>query len=158
MVYAKGGYAGPWSYTVEAGKILTDDLPLDSGRYGFAIHGPNGFLREFAGTATGAGASLDTAARYDAAANTLVLHLDNTGNTKLTVVTQPNAYSDEPPRTHVLAGGDAIDDAWNIAPSAHWYDVSVTMTEDADYRLRFAGHMETGMPSLSDPLLGQAST
>lgn len=47
-VYATGGGAGPWFYTVGAGQTLRDDFGVES-RYALTVHGPNGFLRGYAG-------------------------------------------------------------------------------------------------------------
>jgi phospholipase C len=41
-----------------------------------------------------------------------------------------------------------------LRPSAHWYDVDITWRENPDFGRRFAGHVETGQASLSDPLIG----
>lgn len=40
----------PLKYAVEANKTLTDELYVNSqGNYSYALHGPNGFIREFSG-------------------------------------------------------------------------------------------------------------
>jgi phospholipase C len=54
-----------------------------------------------------------------------------------------------------LAAASSIEDRWNLASSAHWYDLSVKILADTNYLRRVAGHMETGLPSLSDPALGR---
>ena len=40
-----------------------------------------------------------------------------------------------------------------IAVAAHWYDVSVRVGGQPDFLRRFAGHIETGAPSVSDPAM-----
>ena len=40
-----------------------------------------------------------------------------------------------------------------VAASDHWYDFAVEV-DGATWRRRFAGHVETGLPSRSDPALG----
>jgi phospholipase C len=150
---ATDGKTAPRHYTVEAGKNLADDVPIKAGRFDFTVHGPNGFLRQFRGTT--AAVILDSAALYDSADGTLVLRLANPGPTAITVATAAQTYSDAPPRTHGIAGNATIEDRWSIASSAHWYDVAVTIPGHADYLRRFAGHFETGQPSLSDPAFGR---
>jgi len=154
-VYAQDGSAGPWSYTMEAGKSLTDDLPISGEHYAFSVHGPNGFLREHCGATSGAVKDIETDARFAAADDTIVLQILNRGDTEFAITTS-NAYSAEGPRTHVAAPLLLIEDHWFAASSAHWYDFIVTAPADENFRRRFAGHFETGQPSLSDPLLGQA--
>jgi phospholipase C len=50
-VYASNRTDGPWRYTVEAGKSLSEtfDLSSTNGVYSFEVFGPNGFVRKFAG-------------------------------------------------------------------------------------------------------------
>ncbi len=153
---------GPWYYSVEAGKQLQDywsAVAATSGIYDLSAYGPNGFLREFRGnlplaTASG-GANPEVNANYDAANRTLRLHLSNSGSGSCTLTVVANRYSNEPPRTFVLAPGAAVDDVWNLAASACWYDLSIASDRDADYLRRLAGHMETGQPSSSDPAIGE---
>jgi phospholipase C len=35
-----------------------------------------------------------------------------------------------------------------------WYDLAVTVDGDAQFECRFAGHLETGEDSISDPAMG----
>ena len=127
----------------EPGKRVRDDLPFNGQQYGFAVHGPNGFLRELRGQI--GEPHLETTADYDAASGALVLRIKNRGVSDVTVATAANDYSTEAPRRHVLAVSDVLEDRWNIVGSAHWYDISVT--SDAAFLHRFAGHIETGEPS-----------
>ncbi len=152
-VYAVESKLGPWYYTVEAGKRLSDKLPLADQQYAFAVYGPNGFLREFRGSA--GGIKLETSADYDAKTTELVLQITNRSAADVAITTAANSYAIEDPRVHSIRAGSVTEDRWNIAPSAHWYDVSIKMRGDVDFLHRFAGHMETGLPSLSDPALGK---
>jgi phospholipase C len=150
-IYATKSAAGPWYYTVEAGKNLSADLPVSGGTYAFAVHGPNGFLREFSGRVGGPNLKTDT--DYDSQTGTLVLRIQNLGSAQVTITAVANDYSAELPRKHVIAAPGAVEDRWSIAGSDHWYDISVT--DDADFAHRFAGHIETGRPSFSDPAFGK---
>jgi phospholipase C len=149
-LYPAAGETGPWFYAVEAGKAVHDRLPAPAGAYDLTLHGPNGFLRGFRGAAT---PGAEVAARHDAARGRLVLIIRNDGHAPVEVRVA-DAYSKAPARTHRLAPGGRIEDAWPIAASAHWYDLSVTTPSDPAYLRRLAGHVETGRPSLSDPALG----
>ena len=148
-LYPAAGEAGPWFYTVEAGKRVEDVLPLEAGGYDLTLFGPNGFLRGFRGAAAGA----EVEARYDGARERLVLTIRNEGPAPLTL-NVADAYAKGGARTHRLAPGAAVEDAWPIKASAHWYDIAVTAAEDPTFLRRLAGHVETGRPSLSDPALG----
>jgi phospholipase C len=140
--------AGPWFYTVEAGKGLSDQLPL-GGRYRYEVHGPNGFMRVFEDVAPYL--ELRTASRYDTATGEFVLAIRNSGMQALEIVTQPVLYLAQESRPHHLAPGEMIEDRWVIAASGHWYDIALRC---ASFGRRWAGHVETGEESQSDPALG----
>ena len=148
-VYAPAG-AGPWFYTVEAGQSLSDLLPLAS-RYSFEVHGPNGFLRAFQDAMPYAPVAAEC--RYDDAAGELVLVIRNTGSEPREIITQPACYLAEGPRHHQLMPGAVMEDRWAIAASAHWFDIAL---QSGGFSRRFAGHIETGKASHSDPALGMA--
>ncbi len=149
-VYAKDGAAGPWYYTVGAGESVSDSLPLGKDGFAFAVHGPNGFLREFSARAPYA--SVAIASRYDAADESLVLRIQNRSPAACGITVAPRDYSQVPPRSHHLAAGAAAEDRWPIAASDHWYDLEA---RSGDTVWRFAGHCETGRSSTSDPAIGR---
>lgn len=53
------------------------------------------------------------------------------------------------PRTEVAVRIPVVD-------NAYWYDFNVTVSGQPDYVRRFAGRVETGRHTVSDPALGQA--
>ena len=44
--------------------------------------------------------------------------------------------------------------SWDMADFGGWYDFTVTMENDPSYKRRFAGRIETGKDSFSDPYMG----
>ena len=159
-VYAQNRSDGPWFYTVEAGKQLSDywsAVSYSAGKYDLRAFGPNGFLREFKGDLALAGvgkAQPEVEASYDAVDDRIVLRLRNTGSASCILAVKPNRYCSAAARTHVLGSGASVDDAWSIAGAGHWYDLSITCNADAGYLRRLAGHIETGLASVSDPAIG----
>lgn len=147
-VYAEGGIAGPWFYTVGAGETLTDRLPgLAAPGTAIAVHGPNGFLREFAGDGAGIAATVERSADGDL----LLVRLVNRGAAPGRVTLRALAYGSIAAQDVALAAGASRVIRVPIAASDHWYDLAV---EAAGWRRRFAGHVETGRPSRSDPAIG----
>jgi phospholipase C len=159
-VYSQNRSDGPWFYTVGAGKEVSDywsAVSYTSGRYDLRAYGPNGFLREFIGDMLLAGAGKaqpEIETIHDATGGSIILRLRNNGSAPCTLTVKPNRYSTEAARTHTLAAGTSVDDAWAIADHGHWYDLSITSSSDASYLRRLAGHMETGAASMSDPAIG----
>jgi phospholipase C len=129
--------AGPWFFTVEAGKQLAYTLPR-AGAYDFSVLGPNGFLRRFAGSDADA---VDAAF----ASGTVTVHNRSTAD-----VTMRNGYDKGWSKT--VAPGQTAAVTPDLAKTANWYELTV---EGAGAFARsFAGHVEDGKPSRSDPLLG----
>jgi phospholipase C len=45
---------------------------------------------------------------------------------------------------------------WDAGKSFGWYDFSVSIKENPSFMKRFAGRVETGKESVSDPFMGKA--
>ncbi len=148
----------PRRYTVEAGKQLSGVFtPAASGAYDLWIIGPNGFHRHLAGNARRAAAAgqpnPDVVARAEAASGELVLTLTNTGPVAASFTLVHNKYRQVPAQTVNVPARSSSVLRIPVATSAHWYDVSVRVGGQADFLRRFAGHIETGLPSVSDPAM-----
>ncbi len=158
QVYAGNRADGPWSYTVEAGKTLSDywsAAAVSAGEYELAVYGPNGFLREFVGNvgAASGGANPEARLEYDARGEGVVLTLSNHGDQPCRLKLS-SAYGDEPGQVHVLQPGATFKDYRSLRESFGWYDLHVTADVPDGFLRRFAGHVETGRSSVSDPALG----
>jgi phospholipase C len=140
---------GPWTYTVGAGKTLTAGWSTTGtgGAYDFSVFGPNGFLRQFRGGATAS--RLEVTARPHGADLRLVLTNTGDATTRLTVA---DAYTGRSATYTVRPHGRAVHTA-ALRDSHAWYDLSVTADTDDTYLRRFAGHVETGAASVSDPAI-----
>lgn len=147
----------PERYTVDAGTRLVSTWPINGGSpYDLEIFGPNGFLRRFTAKAQEGAqrpdAGLDVRAGYDASAGELRLTLVNHGSAPCSMTVHDNAYG-APARNYRVLAGASIDSHWELASSSGWYDVSVAAATPADASWRFAGHLETGRSSMTDPAL-----
>jgi phospholipase C len=143
---------GPWTYTVEAGKALSNTWQRERG-YDLSVFGPNGFYREFRGSVgPGAAADFDIDVQYDLKRDAAIVHIVNRSGSRCRVQIA-NAYRDEVIRDE-LRPGRKLEKRISLEQSFGWYDL--TMTSDADSRFfwRFAGHLENGRPSMSDPAFG----
>ncbi len=147
-----GASTGPWGYTVESGKTLADTwTAAASGVYDIAVHGPNGFYRAFAGSVEAAAAKLVGRTVYDRIAGGLSLIVTNAG-TAPAVVTVTDRYTNATSHQSVAPGASFRSD-WTLQSTGRWYDLVVTASTDARFLAQFAGHVETGADSVSDPLL-----
>ncbi|MEV0848695.1 phosphocholine-specific phospholipase C [Streptomyces sp. NPDC049954] len=141
---------GPWTYTTEAGKEISDtwNTAYSAEVVDLTVHGPNGFLRAFKGPGKTAGP--EVSARHIASGR-LELTLGNAGSAtcRLTIT---NAYDGKKQTLTVRPGAEVVH---RIDPEAGrgWYDLSVVCDQDATYLRRLAGHVETGRPGVSDPAI-----
>lgn len=149
----------PRRYIVEAGKTLDDawDAKKDNlGRYDLWVLGPNGFHRHFKGDVNRVNdLKINPEIRicYDIANGNVYAELINTGSKEMEFSISPVAYRiDAPVKIKVPAGGTATQH-WDLKDSWQWYDFAVTCTDDAKFYRRFAGRIETGKDSVSDPAM-----
>ncbi|WEB40276.1 phospholipase C, phosphocholine-specific [Streptomyces yunnanensis] len=124
-------------------------VPVKGGAYRFTLTGPNGFRREFAGSAAGAAAAVRISTRIDVARRELHLTLVNPGTTDLTVTLTPLAYAHTAPRTLTVKAGGTRTVA-HTADEAHgWYDLGLKIAEDDSFHRRLMGHVENGEESVT---------
>ncbi|MER5884763.1 phospholipase C, phosphocholine-specific [Streptomyces sp. NPDC001941] len=140
---------GPWTYTAEAGKSVSDawNTQYSGGVTDLTVHGPNGFLRSFRNPGRTAGA--EARARHNGTTGNLDLTFTNAG-TADAYLTVAGAYGGAP-QTFTVRPGATVNHTVDLRASGRWYDVTVTAQGVADFRRRFAGHVETGASGVSDP-------
>ncbi|MFC3502797.1 phosphocholine-specific phospholipase C [Micromonospora krabiensis] len=149
QVREAGSADAPRTYTVEPGRQLTDTWPSRSG-HDLSVHGPNGFFRRFTGGRNAA--DLEITPSYDEHGYKLVLDLVNHGS-KRVEVTVRDGYHGRPVTLSVRPG--ATERAkWTLERTHGWYDLTVTVAGDPGFAHRYAGHVENGRDSISDPALG----
>ena len=148
----------PRRYTVDAGKTLVDTWsPTATGAYDLWVLAPNGFHRHFTGNARRVASAgqpnPDIALSYDAANQQLRVQLSNSGPVAATYSIAANAYYPSAPATVAVVARGTSAITLPLAASNGWYDFSVRVNGQADYSRRFAGRMETGADSTSDPAM-----
>ncbi|MEU7179573.1 MULTISPECIES: phosphocholine-specific phospholipase C [Streptomyces] len=125
------------------------DVPVKGGAYRFTVTGPNGFRREFAGTAQGAAAATKVRTHLEAGRRELHLTVVNGGRTDLTITLKPLAYADTAPRTVRVRAGSTRTLAHPTAGAHGWYDLDLTAAEDPSFHRRLMGHVENGRESVT---------
>ncbi len=140
---------GPWTYTAEAGKNLSDawNTTYSKGVTDLTVHGPNGFLRRFRNPGKTAGP--EVTARHNPTTGNLDLTFTNPAGADA-VLTVANAYGGTP-QTVTVRRGATVGYTVDLRGCRNWYDVTVTSSVTTDFVRRLAGHVETGAPGLSDP-------
>ncbi|MGG7665357.1 phosphocholine-specific phospholipase C [Dyadobacter sp. BHUBP1] len=147
-----------WDYSVAAGDRLTDDWQLadfESNAYHLRVYGPNGFYREFIGNA--ANPKLKVSCEYevksDKPTGNVLVTIENLDSKPHAVRIADNSYKTGVKNKTFAVGGKASL-VLNLGKSFHWYDFSVKVPGYDGYEERFAGHVETGAATKTDPLMG----
>lgn len=140
---------GPWSYTTEAGKSVSDawNSAYSGGSHDLTVHGPNGFLRAFKSPGRTAGA--EVTARHAGDGVELTFTNQSSGTARLKLV---NGYGGRP-RTVTVRPGAHVRLTVDLTASSRWYDLTVTSDADPGFLRRFAGHVENGCSGVSDPAI-----
>jgi phospholipase C len=177
-VYAPGGYvrlddnerdqlgqfetARTWAYGVRAGDTLTDSWPLgefENNRYHLRVYGPNGFYRELKGDAgdPSVGISLEydnvSDPQYSLTGNAALMFVNSHDRSHLIEVIDHAYGAHYPARS--LAPGAQQHLNLSLAASQGWYDFSVRVQGYEGFEKRYAGRIETGRDSISDPQLNR---
>ena len=146
----------PRRYTVESGKTLSGLWPISQTGSGYDLWllGPNGFHRHFTGQLTPQVQvpMPEIEIGFDPRRCELTARLHNHGSAPCTFEFQTNAYSEDsaPVRYRVAAQSHAVH-CCSIRPSGCWYDFTLRVAELPLFSRRFAGRMETGQASITDP-------
>ncbi|MBL8308447.1 MAG: phospholipase C, phosphocholine-specific [Rubrivivax sp.] len=141
--------AAPRRYTAAVGQTLQDRWPLTAeGRHDLWLLGPNGWHRHFAGR--GAAAQADV--QLETTPEGLVLRLDNPDRGEARFSLAAVTYADPAPRVVVLPPRSAQRLVLPL-PVHRWYDWRVTRADDPAFVRRFAGHVENGEASITDPAM-----
>ncbi len=146
----------PRTYTVEPGKTLSDSWTLGSigvPNCDLSVYGPNGFFRGFKGSVSSLRSSqLDVVASYDTKTNKITLTIKNTAthDAKVSIANQYKGKS----IALTIKGGATGSQTWSLNSVSGWYDLIVTTDADSSISYHFAGHLETGSDSISDPAMG----
>jgi phospholipase C len=150
-----------WAYTAIAGDTLADEWPLhefENSNYHLRVYGPNGFFREFKGNI--ADPAVDAVCEYQRSltdskklSGNIELKLKNTGKAQHIVEITDHGYKTNS-RKRIVEAGHTSTLVLDLVNSYGWYDFSVKVVGHETFEKRYAGRVETGRSSYSDPKMG----
>jgi phospholipase C len=111
------------------------------------VYGPHGYLRRFRGLLGSADVPEAQVGYIDGAA-TVLLTLTSSSSQTVTVVVEERYSSAR--QSIAISPGEKVEQRWLLEGSSGWYDIAVSSAA-TNYLRRFAGHVETGRSSTSDP-------
>jgi len=170
IVYAPGKYiqetAREWSYATAPGGSIQDSWLIDhfeNKRYHLLVYAPNGFFREFKGSGDDPSINILLGYEYNTLnpkkhSGNIEIKLSNLNPAnKYTIEIIDNAYK-TPARTTLLDTANSKNAnatiILNLNKSFNWYDFSVKIKGHDTFEKRYAGRVETGKESKSDPAMG----
>ncbi|SEA74539.1 phosphocholine-specific phospholipase C [Pedobacter hartonius] len=172
-VYAPGKYMNinhpgvldevrTWAYGLKAGDRLNDQWPLaefEKDIYHLRVYGPNGFYREFMGDVNDPLANISVRYQHNPVRKGTL-----TGNLEVKIA---NLYPDDY-QVEIIDHSYKINNhhktakaslttsiILNLESSYGWYDFSVKIKGYDHFTKRYAGRIETGKTSFSDPFMGR---
>jgi phospholipase C len=156
-VRSEDGKSGPWSYTVGADDALSDSFAAaEDGSYALSVYGPNGFFRGFKGSLGQHDLEVEESygfvqfSRATRPGVTLTLHNDGADARQFKI---HDGYNMQPHSVTVPSNSKA-EQQFALEKSFGWYDLAVEC--GPGFRRHFAGHVETGQDSTSDPAMAKA--
>jgi phospholipase C len=144
------------NYAVAPGEKLEDAWPLadfNNQQYHVEVYGPNGFHRAFRGGSDDP--PVEVCFRYKKNDNhrvAVAVEITNRDRRRHTVHAADVAYtSGQQSATLAPAGTSSL--TFDCETSFGWYDLEVTLDSYPDFAKRYAGRIETGRESFSDPAM-----
>jgi len=148
----------PRRYTVDARHRLSGvwELSEKQTAYDLWVLGPNGFHRHFTGEAIPEerhACRPEIEVSYHAEQGDVAVKLSNGGRLPCSFELTPNAYY-QACELATVGPQKSLVHRWSLRRSANWYDFTVKVPILPGFARRFAGRVETGRDSFSDPALG----
>ncbi|MFB6456340.1 phosphocholine-specific phospholipase C [Chitinophaga sp. Hz27] len=162
--YAPGGFEGNkcrnWSFAVKPGDAISYAWPLasfDGGAYNLHVHGPNGFFRQFSGDNNDPGIlvnlTYESASLGNKPTGNLLVKLTNSSNQIRKIIIRDKAYGNNQV-SRDLAANTTEEITLPLSKSFGWYDFSIGVKDYNNFEQRYAGRVETGKESFTDPVMG----
>ncbi|RZK58659.1 MAG: phospholipase C, phosphocholine-specific [Pedobacter sp.] len=163
-VYTKGTYkkdkGRTWAYAVKAGDTLFDAWEFnnfENGVYNLVVNGPNGFYREFNGSKTDPKLSLECLHELSGIikkpTGNVKLIFENKEASALQILIKDDVYKANT-KTITIPANSQKTVSLNLQKSKGWYDLKISVAGNNDFLKHYAGHVETGEDSITDPFMG----
>jgi phospholipase C len=148
------------SYAVLPGDVIKDLWNIEdfeNSNYHLSVHGPNGFFREFIGSKNDSPVNISCTlqhARNDPKklSGNVEINLKNNGNTNTIEITNHYTKTVQTKLVNTAASDTVVLD---LNKTYGWYDFTVNAKDNNTFEKRYAGRVETGKESFTDPMMGR---
>lgn len=170
-VYAPGKYwnsekkafepVRTWAFAVKSGDELEYQWPLEAfegGEYHLRVYGPNGYYREFLGNSQGPRVSIscEPIKKRKEVTESLKITVNNiSGLQSLNLRLADDTYQ-KLEKTFTVSPDSSESFTLDTSKNQGWYDFKLEVPGLDNFGIRYAGRLETGKDSISDPLMGRA--
>lgn len=150
-----------WAFAVSAGDMLEYRWALadfEGDRYHLRVYGPNGFFREFAGSSGSGSVEVvcEPARKGKNMKGQLKVSVRNPGKELMRLQWVDDTYQNMK-EDFVLTPGSKQTFLVDTASVRGWYHFTVASQGAANIKAQYAGRLETGADSISDPYMGRVS-
>lgn len=148
-----------WAFAVKSGDSITYEWPIsefENGLWHLRVYGPNGFYREFKGSSPVS--KLEVSAKpllkNKKVKDELDLNIKNTSSSTMTLIAKDEIYLNLTKEIKLSAGAET---SVHVDTKKHkgWYQLALSAKEDPTLEITYAGRLETGKDSISDPQMGR---
>ncbi len=160
QVYSNIEYEGQkgknWNFSVDEKSPINYNWlanNLDKGKYHFNVHSFNGFYRSFKGNINQPHVEIDFKTNLD---QTISIILKNKSKQALLFYVQDVVYSKINSKIKLKAKSEHILD-FEYVKYKGWYDVVISLAEYPNFVYQYAGHIENGESSITDPYMASFS-
>ncbi|TKC01786.1 phosphocholine-specific phospholipase C [Pedobacter cryotolerans] len=149
-----------WAYAVNAGDELRDNWKIadfENGVYNLVVDGPNGFFRHFKGDQNDPLLSVNCVYEQSGLikkpTGNIQLLLENLETAALQIQIIDDVYKANSKTIRIAANSKKIV-SLNLQKSKGWYDFKLEIKGKTNFLKHYAGHVETGDESITDPFMG----
>jgi len=125
------------------------DVIDSNGCYDLEVYGPNGYFHKFSGNINDDEPEIQL--EYDQINGGIFVLLRNSSSVPMHIEIVANAYDYKKAEVVSLGAGELLRKYIGLRESGNWYDF--TIKTKAGFLHRFAGRVETGKHSISDPAM-----
>ena len=147
-----------WAFAVKSSDHLSESWPLiefEDNIYHLRVYGPNGFFREFMGSADDPFIKINVEYQVNTLnklSGNIELTLNSESDKPIQIEIADNAYKSHPIKKVINPSAKVVLD---LLKQYGWYDFTVKVPGSNLFERRFAGRVETGLSGYSDPFMGR---
>jgi phospholipase C len=151
-----------WDFTIAAGDNLSAEWEISKfldESYDLVVNGPNGFYRQFKGDFKDPLLAIKCSDHKSGivkkrVSGNVLIEIENNDNQYFTINVMDNSYKSGFFKTQIIAPKSKAEFIVNTEDSHNWYDFTIQVNGNDSFSKQYAGHVETGKSSFTDPLMG----